>query len=168
MFLRSSGNWLASQPCGPSNYEKLLVGEMNQYLDFFNLMAYDYSGSWEATVGHQANVFGNHESGVSTERAVQYYHERGVPKHKLVVGIPLYGRSFSNTDGLGHSYSGVGQGSWEQGVYDYKALVSDEWTISLGLANGPLVAVAKFRCAHRRKANGLLVLPVRLSRMGNL
>lgn len=29
-------------PCGPQNYEKLRVAEMDCYLDFWNLMAYDY------------------------------------------------------------------------------------------------------------------------------
>ncbi|KZV88068.1 glycoside hydrolase [Exidia glandulosa HHB12029] len=106
-------------PAGPSNHEKLQVAEMNHYLDFWNIMAYDYAGSWDQVSGHQANTFGGQ---INTKQALDFYVNNGVAPHKLVVGVPLYGRSFANTEGPGSPYNGVGQGSWEQGVYDYRAL----------------------------------------------
>jgi len=106
-------------PCGPSHFEKLYVREMDEVLDFWNLMAYDYAGSWESVSGHQANVYGG---AMNTQRAIDFFTSRGVPRQKLIIGIPLYGRSFMNTAGPGAPFSGVGPGSWEQGTYDYRAL----------------------------------------------
>ncbi|QKX56772.1 uncharacterized protein TRUGW13939_03879 [Talaromyces rugulosus] len=114
-------------PAGASNYQKLRLSEMTPYLDFYNLMGYDYAGSWDQTAGHQANIFPSNNTPASTPfstvAALDYYIKTsGVPPSKMVLGMPLYGRAFQNTQGPGTGYSGVGEGSWEQGVWDYKAL----------------------------------------------
>jgi len=106
-------------PCGPENYKKLYISEMDRVLDFWNLMAYDFSGSWDTVSNHHANLYGDP---LSASQAVEWYISNGVPRSKIVLGIPLYGRSFLNTEGPGSRYSGVGPGSWEAGVYDYRAL----------------------------------------------
>ena len=77
------------------------------------------AGSWDTTANHQANVYG---PPINTSDAVIYYTDQGVAPEKIVIGIPLYGRSFLNTNGPGTSFSGVGEGTWEAGSYDYRAL----------------------------------------------
>ncbi|KAJ7647329.1 glycoside hydrolase [Roridomyces roridus] len=106
-------------PCGPDNYQKLHVKEMDRYLDFWNLMAYDFAGSWDSVANHQANIYGGP---ISASKSVEWYINQGVERSKIVLGVPLYGRSFMNTDGPGKPFSGIGPGSWEQGVYDYRSL----------------------------------------------
>lgn len=80
---------------------------MDRHLSFWNLMSYDFEGSWSTATGHQANLRGGPNS---VERAVGFYRGRGVRADKLVIGIPLYGRSFANTSGIGQPFQGVGQG----------------------------------------------------------
>ena len=41
---------------------------------------------------------------------------------RAIFSIPLYGRAFENTAGIQKPFSGVGSGSWTDGVWDVKVL----------------------------------------------
>lgn len=115
-----------ASPCGTQNMNLMHLREMDRYLDFWNLMAYDFSGSWSNVAAHQANLLPSRDNPkstpFSTEAAVDYYVKKAsVAPQKIVLGMPLYGRIFANTNGLGHPYQGVGgEGSWEPGCWDVK------------------------------------------------
>ncbi|CAM1507084.1 Fc.00g067250.m01.CDS01 [Cosmosporella sp. VM-42] len=127
-------------PAGPANYNVMNLNSMNQYVDAWHLMAYDYAGSWDTTTGHQANVFLSNTNPIatkfSTEKAINDYIKAGIPANKIVMGLPLYGRSFANTAGLGKTYQGLGGGSIENGIYLFRDMPRPGAVISFDAAAG--------------------------------
>ncbi|PVH75948.1 glycoside hydrolase family 18 protein [Cadophora sp. DSE1049] len=115
-----------ASPAGASHYRTLHLAEMDCYLDFWNLMAFDYAGSWSDLAADQANLFASVGNPAATpfdtQTAVDYYLSQGIALDKIVLGMPLYGRSFEANEGLGQPFNGVGDGTWEPGVYDVKDL----------------------------------------------
>ncbi|CAK7212553.1 Chitinase 4 [Sporothrix curviconia] len=115
-----------ASPAGPTNYNIQNLKDMAAVLDFFNFMGYDYAGAFSAYAGHQANLYPNPQNPnatpFSTDAAITDYLGAGVPASQIVLGMPIYGRAFDSTAGPGTAYNGVGPGTWEAGIYDYKDL----------------------------------------------
>ncbi|KAI9456421.1 glycoside hydrolase family 18 and carbohydrate-binding module family 5 protein [Boletus coccyginus] len=112
----------AAVSAGSQNDAYYPVQRLDRVLTYWNLMAYDYAGSWLTFADNQANLYGGSRTGVSTDAAVKHYISSGATPRKIVMGIPLYGRGFENTNGIGQPYSGVGPGTFGAGVYSYKYL----------------------------------------------
>ncbi|KAK6521786.1 hypothetical protein TWF506_001990 [Arthrobotrys conoides] len=112
-------------PCGPDQLQKLDIAGMDKYLSFWNLMAYDFSGPWSSVSGHASNVHYSKTNPASTDysfdKTIDFF-KAFVKPEKLVMGMPIYGRGFANTDGPGKPYNGGGAGHWEAGIWDYKDL----------------------------------------------
>ncbi|KAL6919943.1 hypothetical protein ACHAPO_001181 [Fusarium lateritium] len=113
-----------ASPAGSSHYNTMDLKNMDLWVDAWHLMAYDYAGPWDSTTGHQANVFASKKNPLSTklstDATLNDYIAAGVSPNKIHLGMPLYGRSFSNTAGLGKPYSGTAGDS--EGIYFLKDL----------------------------------------------
>ncbi len=87
------------------NYTDL--GKAHEYLDFINVMCYDYYHGWHFQTGHHANLYPSNKErfkGNSGQEAINRHIKEGVPANKLVMGIPFYGRQWEKValgnDGL--------------------------------------------------------------------
>jgi chitinase len=109
----------AALPAGQWALQHIDIRATDAYLDFINLMAYDFSGSHTPTAGHHAQLYpgGNGEPSGST--AVEYIRSTGFPVKKILLGIPVYGRSFLGATGPGDAYNGHGG---DKGTFEYKEL----------------------------------------------
>lgn len=108
------------------------LSEVSKYIDWYNLMAYDFHGAWENTTNHQAPLYSNSfdlsapASRYNVAYAVSSYIHAGVSPDQIVLGIPLYSRAWSgvhtDNNGLFQSAAKSAQGTWENGILDYSDL----------------------------------------------
>jgi chitinase len=117
-----------ASPAGFDKIAKFNLTGLAPHVDFFNLMAYDFHGTWESTTGHQAGFTGD-AVGYDIKTAVQAYLNAGVASRQIVLGAPLYTRAWSGVadggdGGYAEKSSGAAPGSFEAGNYDYKDLLA--------------------------------------------
>lgn len=90
------------------------MGKAQQYLDYINLMTYDFFSG--GTADHHTNLYASktYQDGNNADKAVKAYIAAGVPADKLVMGIAFYGRTFVLSDSakiLGAKYASQTYGS---------------------------------------------------------
>lgn len=102
------------------------------YLDFINIMTYDYSG--------KEDPFGHHNSPLFYDKALLRssaprnhviggllgHLNGGVPTHKLIAGVPYYGKGWDGCGPLGQyqtcNKGGTALKSWEPAIFDFSDL----------------------------------------------
>lgn len=82
------------------------MGKAAKYLDYVNLMTYDFYSDKNA--GHHTNLYTPQDNPTvhSGDKAVKAYVAAGVPVEKLVMGIAFYGRRFILADSTGTGLGG--------------------------------------------------------------
>ncbi|KAM7473541.1 hypothetical protein LguiB_020784 [Lonicera macranthoides] len=82
------------------------VDSVTTNLDWINAMCYDYHGQWDtSTTGAHAALFDPKSNTMSTSYGLETWIQAGFPKNKLIMGLSLYGRTWTlkdlNLNGVG-------------------------------------------------------------------
>ncbi|MGX5212579.1 glycosyl hydrolase family 18 protein [Streptomyces violaceus] len=104
-------------------------GGAAQYLDWYNVMTYDYFGAWDKTgptAPHSplTSYTGIPKAGFDSAAAIAKLKAKGVPSAKLLLGIGFYGRGWTGVtqSAPGGTATGPATGTYEAGIEDYKVL----------------------------------------------
>ncbi len=100
-FSQTHPEWLLTMVAVTSNYSGQWHDylALSQYVDWFNLMAYDFHGSWTNHAGHNSPLYApTTDFDGSGHQGIFYLrNQRGVPKEKIHLGLPFYGRECNAT-----------------------------------------------------------------------
>jgi chitinase len=79
-------------------FDHVEMVKLHGYLDWFNVMSYDFFNSLTPTTGHHAGLFAA-ASAAPTDRnadaSIRQHLAAGIPRDKLVLGVAFYGRGFA-------------------------------------------------------------------------
>lgn len=92
----------------PANLDNINQLDMtiDRELDFWNVMTYDFCGGWSHKAGFHSNLLGdNGDNNLNGHKVISYYVQKGIPSHKLVLGMPAYGRTFVGAKRIGSRFN---------------------------------------------------------------
>jgi chitinase len=109
----------AALPAAKQILQNIDLRQAADYLDTINLTAYDFFGQWTHKSGHHAQLYSMNKDEPSGDSGVRHLLASGVSGRKILLGIPLFGRSFLHVAGPGHKNRGVGGAD---GTFEYNQL----------------------------------------------
>lgn len=122
-------------PAGPKQIANLDLRRIPSFVDWINLMAYNFATSSTAITNFNAPLYAAADDPSSATRrrtynvdaAVQTYLAAGVPASKIVVGVAFSGHGWGGVPethhGLFQPHTAIPPGTWEPGgVFDYRDL----------------------------------------------
>lgn len=142
-------DWQPSKTVIDAGYE---VKKLSKYFDWIAVMAYDYHGQWDKQTGHVAPMYVHPEDVTpyfNTNYTINYWIDKGADPRKLVLGMPMYGQSFSLAENKRHGLNQPTYGGGEAG----------EETRARGF-------LAYYEICERIRNNGWKVVRDRRGRMG--
>lgn len=102
----ASGRYLLTIAAGGDSYylKNTQMAEVAACLDYVQLMTYDLRGSFQVLTGHHTSLFADQTDlfDPCVEKAVQAFHEAGVPRDKIVIGAAFYSREWEGVPDRNH------------------------------------------------------------------
>ena len=99
---------------------------LKNYVDWFGCMTYDFFGSWVDKAGHNSPLYPPAQNDNGSVQAGMWYlnRTRNVPKEKILIGIPFYGRG---CNAKGYNMPNTG-GDVEYYYSQIVPLIGNGWT----------------------------------------
>ncbi len=133
-------------PNGRWAYQYINLKQVQQYLDYFGVMTYDYDGPWKYNTGLVAPLYRSlkdPEPNNNASATVEGYLEAGVAPGKLVFGVPFYGYEWSNVPNIDNGLFEPGAPDGQGAAYNHIVTIESQFqkrrdsiTQALWLYNG--------------------------------
>ncbi|KAG8182777.1 hypothetical protein JTE90_018651, partial [Oedothorax gibbosus] len=118
--LHSEGFLLTSTVSATKYYIDMAydIPAISKELDQIHLLSFNFHGHWDPVIGLNAPLYAaqgasDQDKQLTVDFAVDYWLKGGAPKEKLILGMPLFGRSFTlanpNENGVHAQAAGSGE-----------------------------------------------------------
>ncbi|ORX42981.1 glycoside hydrolase [Piromyces finnis] len=116
------------------------------YINWFNIMTYDFAGSWNKYSGHGSPLYSptndlNHQK--SCDISINSYLNEGIPSNKLVLGVAFSGQAWKVQSSANNGFNQKGTTNTEgqpgntEGIWTYMALREQNILVSKKMTSKP-------------------------------